>query len=241
MKRWPFLLILAVLISGVASSSIHNIPRIAEARMPMVVMSGSTAAEAPEQSISYDSYEYGVNTGSNCVVSVPANTEDGDLLVVILNNDDASAINPSGWTQIVTGQYTSAILYVGYRTASSEPASYDFGSDTQLAGIIILLTKTSGTWSVDDSAIDYTSVGATPEPGAVTMGSGGGMLLFAWGGDDSTTVVTPPADMTQVYIGSPGSSHVGGWYESVDAGDHTKTITLSGGNNAAAAIAVGLD
>jgi hypothetical protein len=170
MKRWPFLLILAVLIAGVAASSIpHNIPR-------------HTAADAPEQSISYDSYEYGVNTGSNCVVSVPANTEDGDLLVVILNNDDASAINPSGWTQIVTGQYT-----------------------------------------------------------AVTMGSGGGMLLFAWGGDDSTTVVTPPADMTQVYIGSPGSSHVGGWYESVDAGDHTKTITLSGGNNAAAAIAVGLD
>jgi hypothetical protein len=44
MKRWPFLLILAVLIAGVAASSIHNIPRIAEARMPMVVMSGSTVA-----------------------------------------------------------------------------------------------------------------------------------------------------------------------------------------------------
>jgi hypothetical protein len=42
MKRWPYLLILAVLIAGVAASSIRNIPRIAEARMPMVVMSGST-------------------------------------------------------------------------------------------------------------------------------------------------------------------------------------------------------
>jgi hypothetical protein len=41
MKRWPFLLILAVLIAGVASSSIHNIPRIAEARMPMVILAGS--------------------------------------------------------------------------------------------------------------------------------------------------------------------------------------------------------
>jgi hypothetical protein len=28
MKRWPYLLILAVLIAGVAASSIHNIPRI---------------------------------------------------------------------------------------------------------------------------------------------------------------------------------------------------------------------
>jgi hypothetical protein len=42
MKRWPYLLILAVLIAGVAASSIRNVPRIAEARMPMVVMSGST-------------------------------------------------------------------------------------------------------------------------------------------------------------------------------------------------------
>jgi hypothetical protein len=42
MKRLPYLLILAVLIAGVAASSIRNVPRIAEARMPMVVMSGST-------------------------------------------------------------------------------------------------------------------------------------------------------------------------------------------------------
>jgi hypothetical protein len=43
---------LAVLIAGVAASSIHNIPRIAEARMPMVIMSGSTVASGGGSPIS---------------------------------------------------------------------------------------------------------------------------------------------------------------------------------------------
>jgi hypothetical protein len=48
MRKWPYLILFAVLIAGVAASSIHNIPRIAEARMPMVVMSGSTVAGGEE-------------------------------------------------------------------------------------------------------------------------------------------------------------------------------------------------
>jgi hypothetical protein len=52
MKRWPYMLILAVLIAGVASSSIHNIPRItpAEAGPPMmqVVAAGGTIAGGEE-------------------------------------------------------------------------------------------------------------------------------------------------------------------------------------------------
>jgi hypothetical protein len=48
MRKWPYLILFAVLIAGVAASSIHNIPRItpAEAGPPMmqVICSGSTAA-----------------------------------------------------------------------------------------------------------------------------------------------------------------------------------------------------
>jgi hypothetical protein len=78
MKRWPYLLILAVLIAGVAASSIRNIPRIAEARMPMVVMSGSTAAGG----------EAGCDT---------AYIENTGASVLTLDIEDAEASTYSGW------------------------------------------------------------------------------------------------------------------------------------------------
>jgi hypothetical protein len=63
MKRWPYLIILAVLIAGVAASSIHNIPRItpAEAGPPMmqVICSGSTVADGGNDTepIAEDGYD----------------------------------------------------------------------------------------------------------------------------------------------------------------------------------------
>lgn len=67
---------------------------------------------------------------ASLVQSVPSGVANGDLLIWAVNID-LNALNfafPAGWTQLqeITLDTDEAVLLVGYRTASSEPASYTF-------------------------------------------------------------------------------------------------------------------
>jgi len=205
----------------------------------MGVIANQSTQTSP--TISYNSFETGTNTGSGCIINVPANTVDGDLMLISLNNDDVGSFTTTDWVLIQQSPYSSARIGSYYRIASSEPASYNFGTSVECSGIITLYKKTSGTWVIRNSAVGIAPPNA-PSVGPVTA-SEGDMLVFTWGSDDPETVITPPVDMlpTVGILVEPSSSRVGAWYqENVTAGDYTKSITATN-ESAAILVAIGVN
>jgi len=191
--------------------------------------------------IEYDSYESGIDSGSGCIIDVPSNTQDGDLLILALNNDNATLMSPSGWTEIEYLRYVSSSdSGMWYRVADTEPSSYNFGSSSNQAGIIALFTESSsGTWSISDSGSSNQSPSSSSLTVSGVTAASGDALVLHWGSDDTISVTTSPTDMTEIAVISPASSQVGMWYEeNASAQDYSKSLSLSGGNNGMALAAI---
>ena len=61
-------------------------------------------------------------------VPVPPGTQDGDLLLVVAAFQRSVTVSTTDFTQeLAVGTGANEYIYVGYRTASSEPSSYDIG------------------------------------------------------------------------------------------------------------------
>ena len=80
------------------------------------------------------------STGTaSTTVSVPAGTADGDLMIAALTTGQGGATAPAGWTLLGyanSGGGTCSTMYVFYRIASSEPASYSFPRDGLTGGCV---------------------------------------------------------------------------------------------------------
>ena len=110
------------------------------------------------------------SNAGNFNVSVPAGTQNDDLLIAINASDWDTLANtgvPTGFTALTTSGYDGGTnnvhVAVGYRIASSEPANYSFpgGTSSDTAGILIRIT-----------GADSTPVIAQVAPTAVTAGTG---------------------------------------------------------------------
>lgn len=67
----------------------------------------------------------GGGTAANVTINVPASTADGDWLLAIISKDATGAITaPGGWNNIVNDTADGFHLWIGWRIAASEPASY---------------------------------------------------------------------------------------------------------------------
>lgn len=203
----------------------------------------SSAASGGGASISYESYASANGSSDTPTINTPSGTSDGDLLVVTLNNDNSADFTYTGWTLIqLVSNYSSADLLMAYKTASNEGATQTFGLATagEWAGVIVRLSKSSGTWNIDDSdGSGETSADTVAFTGLTSTTPG--MLLFGMGSDDAVTITTAPTDMTEVVIETPASSRAGMWYESVSAGSNDKTIISNGGDIAGTIVAIGLN
>jgi len=99
-----------------------------------------------------------VNTAS-LVISKPAGTVDGDLMIAIMCSDTTGTgrlwSGDTGWTEVADSSLPTA-LRIAYKTASSEPSSYTFTSSsatTLLSGAILTYRYAA----YDTIAGDFTS------------------------------------------------------------------------------------
>lgn len=205
---------------------------------------GVKAYSASIPTISYESSASASNTsGTALVITKPASTASGDMLVVIVVQDgsEGTAVTlPAGWTLIHDIVVSSSRTTVAYKEAGgSEGENYTFTNvDTYKTGVMARFSKSGGTWDIE-AASETTSITSSITSASVTA-TDNSMLLFCWGSDDALTISSAPADMTQIAVTSPGSAHAGMWYEARSAGAITKTLSTTGGGDVAA-IAVVLD
>jgi hypothetical protein len=122
MRKWPYLILFAVLIAGVAASSIHNIPRItpAEAGPPMmqVICSGSTVA---------------AGGGYNCSegISDSNNLADDDSGTAI----DGNGANGGSFTVSESGKLYSITVEPDGGGCTSVTVSLRWGTSTDLSSV----------------------------------------------------------------------------------------------------------
>jgi hypothetical protein len=137
------------------------------------------------------------NGAATVTVNVPAGTVNGNLMIAQIWQTPQTAAAPTcaGWTQALATSNTSDSLYLFYRYASSEPASYTFtggGTATGMSGWIHLITgavtsgnpfnalgtgdAATGATAITDTAVT-TTVANTLNMCFVTNGTGGNTII----------------------------------------------------------------
>lgn len=229
--------------------------------LSILLLASSLCAQDYGDDIFIDSVDGGDNTislvevvGNNnqdygaLTLTPSANPSLSELLIILISDDEdgETAVPPDGFSAIGTGivtEGTTNSVYAYYKEAGgSEPASYAWdadGGNRVVAGVLIRLSKTGGTWSIADNATSTDASASSVDTGSVTVGADQFLIAF-WGGDDSTTVNTAPTDMTPRYTYSTSVSAA--CYTQDDAsGATTKTLVWSGGTQTCTwAIVVGL-
>lgn len=141
---------------------------------------------------------------STLTINKPTDTVDNDVMVAIfITNGDTAITPPAGWTltqeqNTQVGIYT-ARTWTGYKVASSEGASYAFGSATsqRCSGIIVSFSGCDTTTPIDASSGTTNQAG----PGAalsITTTVDNTVVLFLTGYDiSSQQTITEPGGMTE--------------------------------------------
>lgn len=146
----------------------------------------------------------GTNWGTAFPVNVPAGTVDGDLLIAINVSEYSTIANslvPAGFTRLTTSEYDGNThglhLSLGYRVASSEPASYTFASGSGSANVGAIFRVGSHDAAV---VISQTTPAAGRSAPPVALNGTDDLLMtfhITRTGGSSTLTWTPPAGMTE--------------------------------------------
>lgn len=142
-----------------------------------------------------DFFNAEVGTGFNTIdLNVPPDTEDGDLLVAVIAQDDNSAVftAPAGWTSEIAQGYfggsgEDSRIEVYYRTASTEPASYTWTTSGTTVKFGAIFTLRKGESIVDSAAATDIGPGESVAPTpALTSGSPNFLIMiFAFANKDA--------------------------------------------------------
>ena len=144
--------------------------------------------------------------GSDLVTTVPTH-QDGDLLIAIVgHSDDAPTTTltpPAGWTleRDKTGEGQGAVsppvLYIYYREASSEPASYTWSWDTSGGKTGIILCYRGAQIGIDiDSFNSQTGTGSDVISPTITTNYDNDWVVSYGLVDDNDGVSSSPSGMT---------------------------------------------
>lgn len=159
----------------------------------MATVSGTTTGGTP-----------GTSWGTPFPVNVPAGTANGDLLIAVNASEWGSLASnavPAGFTRLTTSEFDGGAngihISIGWRTASSEPASYTFASaaDTANVGAIFRITGHAAAVQVAQAAA---AVGLTA-PSVVPNGASDLLMTFHVSRTSGSTTMTwtPPTGMTE--------------------------------------------
>ena len=182
------------------------------------------------------SYSTHVEGSTSIVLTKPTDTVSGNGLYAFIATDTDHAVTPPSedWTLIETVSNSSHRSELFELIAGgSEPANYTFtvpGSD-ELSGVIVRLTATAGTLTVNDSATDDVDLPPTPVA-PVTADQDDSMLLVFYGCDDPTIINSGPDGMTIIVEYDAADPTLGAWYLEVDIGTVSGLEVGNDGGNA---------
>ncbi len=128
-----------------------------------------------------------ITNSTSLVISKPAGTIDGDLMVAFVNsNDSGTTWTGAGWTEAIDS--TASAIY--YKIASSEGSSYTFtnSASSLLQGYI--LTYRNAAW---DTIGTFSTLSGSPVAPAITTTGGYNTVIayFKAGNTTSATFTTP--------------------------------------------------
>lgn len=143
-------------------------------------------------------------------VNVPSGTSDGDLLVAVATTE--SAVTPfdlpDGFTQILFNDGSFLNAKVGWRKASSEPASYDFTCSDDAVCALIRISGQDASSPINASDIVSASSGTSKDSPSVTTTADGCLVLrgFSHGTAESDVNSTPSGTTKRIRTDNVGSS-----------------------------------
>jgi hypothetical protein len=142
---------------------------------------------------SQSSVDHSSGGGNSWVISKPAGTVDGDLLVGFFSYLNAATLTlPSGWAH-VTGSPAIVIVTAKYafvwKIASSEPASWTFSTSGSNLGFVGLVVRYTGILAAPAPVAGLaTSTTSSVTAPAVTTLTADSLVIRAAFGDNATTL-----------------------------------------------------
>lgn len=144
----------------------------------------------------------GSGSANSLTISVPSGTADGDLLIATLTRPGTNVPTPpSGWTQVNTAAYSTAVsLYVWYRIASSEPASYSWSWSgfTAASGSMLRITGAHATAPCYVTSTRAATTSTSHQADQVDATETETLLLGFYGNGANGSAYTAPSGMTEV-------------------------------------------
>lgn len=177
---------------------------------------------------------------TSVTVSVPSGTSNGDLMLGFVNANGSSPTidTPTGWTKLAEYIPSGATMKtaVFYRTASSEPSSYDFTVSTsadRLRATIYVVENVDTSDPFDDYDNDVSWSGTSITGPTVTNSTVDNYLMYVAFVDATATYPsTDPTGMTERENPTSNGNNITVWDEILDAtgatGTRTATLSASG-------------
>lgn len=189
-------------VTGYKTSSGSDTPTLTNNPSPRIAMIGAriTAMAGPPSSTFVGGTEATKTSGTALTLSVPAHA-DGDLLVacIVATNSTTTApnITQGSWTLIINQDLTSGSppsepsMWVFRRTATAEPANYDFSANgtCTIIGHIYCYQNTSTT---EDDSVSSLGDSISPSCPSVTTSGGGTFLVIRMIASDSQQIPATP-------------------------------------------------
>lgn len=164
-------------------------------------------------------------------INKPASTANGDLLILAVETSPTSQSGPtvtapSGWTAVSGSPYvgsTGSALWVWYKIASSEGASYSLSFSPTIDDITALIARYTGVDNTSPIANTGSTTASNVTSKAVAAPTGiatGGVSVMIGG-------ARPDAGTASLTITMPGTSRVASFYASAGSSDYGAGMALS--------------
>jgi len=216
----------------------------------LMVMGGAVTSEAgsPISIIGVSSAQS--NSTDAFALTMPVGTTEGHQMIAIIADDQSTepTWSCSGWAQMSSYWHTvgngPGLVAFSKTAAAAESGPYDFdenGSGTYCAGVIITLSKTGGTWDLDQASntSEIPNSQSSITTGSVTC-TDDSILIVVYANEGGKTVNTAPDSVTVIGTETLSSLAIAGYYELRNAGAITKTLVWSA-NDESASMALVLD
>lgn len=168
-------------------------------------------------------------------VTVPSGISNGNLLVMVLNNDNITSnwTTPSGWTAAAGNNSNGRGLF--YRTASSEPASYVLTQSGSARSDAFILAYANAAW--DTTGLASQTAASPITPVAITVGTTNSTIVYVAASSGTASVTyTTPTGYTARASDSDGSTPSAAIFDliGVASGSYTGPSTTPSSGNARA-------
>jgi len=131
-------------------------------------------------------------TGSTSMsITVPADTLNGDILLLIGYCNDGRDTTVTGFTEQRNQTANQPSLYVGTRTASSEPASYTLSYSSTTGGLAVMIAIRSATLQSVGTIVSTLNDGSNAVANTIEAVADDSLVIFTCGSRNGATNAIP--------------------------------------------------